>query len=82
MASTADPNVLKNRVAEVIGRIRQAIRADGGDIELVEVAGDVVKVRFLGACVGCPSSPLTLQMGIERSIREHIPEIQRVIAVS
>ncbi len=55
-------------------------QADGGDIELVDIDVDgVVRVRLLGACVGCPSSAMTLTMGIERALREQIPEVKRVV---
>jgi Fe-S cluster biogenesis protein NfuA len=62
--------------------IRPAVQADGGDIELVDVGPDnSVQIRFHGACIGCPSANMTLQMGIERHLRERIPEITDVTAV-
>lgn len=71
---------LSDRVEEVLHSLKPLIRQDGGDIELVEVAeGGVVRVRLLGACVGCPSSSLTLTMGIERNLRDRLPEITRVV---
>jgi Fe-S cluster biogenesis protein NfuA len=70
------------RVSRVIERIRPAVQSDGGDLELVDVSDDgVVKIRFHGACVGCPSSAMTLRMGIERNLFEHVPETTRVEAV-
>jgi Fe-S cluster biogenesis protein NfuA len=69
-------------VQSVIELIRPAIQADGGDIELVAVENDTVKIRFHGACVSCPSATMTLQMGIERNIREKVPSIARVIPVN
>ncbi len=72
---------LLQRVRDVIERIRPAVQADGGDVELVEIESGVARVRFHGACIGCPSSSMTLQMGIERTVRDHIPEITRVEAV-
>ncbi len=69
-------------VKSVIELIRPAIQADGGDIELVAVEDDTVKIRFHGACVSCPSANMTLQMGIERNIREKVPSITRVIPVN
>jgi Fe-S cluster biogenesis protein NfuA len=73
---------LRERVQEVIDLIRPAVQADGGDIELVDVtAAGVVQIRFHGACHGCPSSTMTLQMGIERSLREQVPEVTTVIPV-
>ena len=76
------PQSVKERVQGVINLIRPAVQADGGDIELVDVdAGGVVQIRFHGACHGCPSSTMTLQIGIERSLREKVPEVTQVIPV-
>ena len=70
---------LRERVEEIIDRIRVAVQADGGDLELVDVTDEgVVKIRLHGACVGCPSSSLTLHMGVERNLRERIPEVVSV----
>ncbi len=73
---------VKSRVQDVIDRIRPAVQGDGGDIELVDVVGDTVKIRFHGACHGCPSSTMTLQHGIERNIREKVPEVKSVVPVA
>lgn len=71
------------RVAEILERIRPAVQDDGGDLELVEVTDDgVVRVRLHGACVGCPSSQMTLQMGIERNLKEKVPEVTAVEQVA
>ena len=73
---------LRERVQVVIDLIRPSVQADGGDIELVDVSPKgVVQIRFHGACIGCPSSTMTLQMGIEQNLREKIPEITLVIPV-
>lgn len=73
---------LAERASRIINLIRPAIQADGGDIEFVSVtAENVVQIRMHGACVGCPSSSVTLQTGIERNLREHIPEIRGVVAI-
>ncbi len=73
---------VREKVQGVINLIRPAVQADGGDIELVDVKDDgVVQIRFHGACHGCPSSTMTLQMGIERNLREKVPEITAVIPV-
>jgi Fe-S cluster biogenesis protein NfuA len=73
---------VRERVQGVINLIRPAVQADGGDIELVDVRDDgVVHIRFHGACHGCPSSTMTLQMGIERNLRERVPEIRQVVPV-
>lgn len=70
---------LKERVEEALNLIRPALQADGGDVELVDVSDDgVVKVALQGACRGCPMSQLTLANGVERVIKEQVPEIQRV----
>lgn len=74
---------MKEKVIEVLNSIRGALQADGGDVELVDVIEDqgIVKVRLTGACGGCPMSQMTLQMGIERVMRQQVPEVKRVVAV-
>jgi len=81
--STTPAGGLHHRVDEVLDRIRPYVQADGGHVELVKVddAEGVAYIRFQGACSGCPSSAITLQMGIENEIRTSIPEIKQVIAV-
>ena len=82
-AETADPPALRDRVEAVLAQIRPAIQMDGGDLELVDVRDDgVVVVRLHGACVGCPSSHITLQAGIERQLRDHVPEVRGVEALN
>ena len=79
---TSSPTVFQ-RVEKILDRIRPAVQSDGGDLELVGVTDDgVVKIRLHGECVGCPSSQMTLQMGIERNVRENVPEIIAVEQVS
>jgi Fe-S cluster biogenesis protein NfuA len=74
---------LREKVQAVINLIRPAVQADGGDIELVDVKDDgLVSIRFHGACLGCPSSHMTLQHGIERNLREKVPEVTKVIPVT
>jgi len=72
---------MKEKVEEVLNRIRPALQADGGDVELVDVVEGVVSVRLKGACGGCPMSQMTLKMGIERLLKKEIPEIKSVISV-
>jgi len=72
----------EKKVKEVLDKIRPALRADGGDVELVGIDKNVVKVALRGACSGCPMSRLTLQMGIEAALKREIPEIERVEAVN
>ena len=72
---------MKERVEAVLEEIRPALQADGGDVELVDVIEGVVKVRLKGACSGCPMSTMTLKQGIERLLKERLPEVKEVIAV-
>lgn len=73
---------LRDRVAQIIDRIRPAVQSDGGDVELLDVtdAGEV-RIRLHGACVGCPSSQMTLRVGIERNLKDYVPEVTAVRAV-
>ena len=73
---------LQDRVQSVIQEIRPLIQRDGGDIELVDVSdGGEVQVRLQGACVGCPMSQMTMTDGVERRLREQVPEVTRVTLV-
>jgi len=73
---------LGDRVSEVVDQIRPALQADGGDLELVGIDDKgVVSVRLQGACAGCPHSTMTLKMGIERHLKEKVPEVTEVISV-
>ena len=73
---------LYNRVKAVIDEIRPFLKADGGDAELVEVGADgIVKMKLLGACGHCPMSIMTLKMGIEKKIKEKVPEVKEVVAI-
>ncbi len=72
----------KNEVKKIIDKIRPSLQADGGDVELVKIEDDgTVKVKLLGACHGCPLSTLTIKNGIERTLKEHIPEVKEVVPV-
>ena len=74
--------MLKEKVEAALERIRPALQADGGDLELVDVGEDgIVKVRLKGACAGCPMSQMTLKQGIESNLKQEIPEVKEVIAV-
>jgi len=72
---------MREKVEAALDKIRPALRADGGDIELVDVKDGVVTVRLTGACGGCPMSTMTLKMGVERVIREEVPEVKELVAV-
>ncbi len=68
-------------VEKVLDELRPFLLADGGNVEIVEIDGPIVKVRLQGACGSCPSSTMTLKMGIERKMKEMIPEVSEVIQV-
>ena len=72
---------MKEKVDKVLDKIRPSLMADGGNVELVDVEDGVVKVRLTGACGGCPMSQMTLKMGIERLLKQELPEIREVVAV-
>jgi Fe-S cluster biogenesis protein NfuA len=74
---------VKDRVEKALDKIRPALQADGGDVELVDVdeAKGVVRLKLVGACGSCPMSQMTLRMGVERVLREEIPEITEVQSV-
>ena len=72
---------MREKVETVLAKIRPALQADGGDVELVDVNEGTVKVRLKGACAGCPMSTMTLKNGIERILKEQIPEVKEVVAV-
>ena len=74
-------SIVENEVRRALEKIRPAVRLDGGDIELVGIADGIVSIRLFGACDGCPMSPVTLRAGVERIIREEVPEVRSVIAV-
>ncbi len=77
--SSADSS-LEQRVRLALERVRPALQADGGDVQLLGVdANGVVRVRFQGACQGCMAAAMTLTYGIERTLREHVPEVSRVV---
>jgi len=70
---------LKEKIEVSLGKIRPALQADGGGVELVSVDDNgVVKVKLMGACGGCPMSQMTLKMGIEKILKKDIPEVERV----
>ena len=72
---------MQDKVEEVLERIRPALVRDGGNVELVGVDDGTVKVKLVGACAGCPMSTMTLKMGIEKILKEEIPDVKEVVAV-
>jgi Fe-S cluster biogenesis protein NfuA len=75
-------NGFESQVKEVIENVRPMLQRDGGDIELVSIEEDnTVKVRLQGACRGCPGARMTLKMGVERLMKEKVPQVKEVVAV-
>ena len=72
---------MRDKVEEVLNKIRPSLVRDGGNVELVDVNDGTVKVRLTGACAGCPMSTLTLKMGIEQILKREIPEVKEVVAL-
>jgi len=72
---------MREKVEAALARIRPALQADGGDVELIDVREGVVSVRLIGACGGCPMSTMTLRNGIERILKQDVPEVKEVVSV-
>jgi Fe-S cluster biogenesis protein NfuA len=72
---------MREKVETALDEIRPALQADGGDVELVDVTDGTVTLKLTGACSGCPMATMTLHQGIERMLKEQIPEIKEVVAV-
>lgn len=73
---------LKEKVENALAKVRPSLQADGGDVQLIDVGDDgVVKVTLQGACAGCPMSQMTLKMGIEKILKQNIPEVTSVESV-
>lgn len=74
---------MREKVQEALDKVRPYLQRDGGDVELVEVTDDgVVKVKLQGACSGCPGAAQTLKLGIERTLKQAVPEVKEVVQVS
>lgn len=80
-AATETDQVLRGKVEAVLEMIRPAVQGDGGDIELIDIVEGIVQLRLAGACVGCMHSMMTLQAGIERILKQQVPEVQAVEAM-
>lgn len=72
---------MKEKVEAALAEVRPALQADGGGVELIDIKDGVVRVKLTGACGGCPMSTMTLKAGIERILKERVPEIKGVVAV-
>ncbi len=78
---TQEGEPVREKVEQVLNKIRPSLRADGGDVELVDVKEGVVSLRLKGACAGCPMSTMTLKNSIERILKQEISDIKEVVAV-
>jgi Fe-S cluster biogenesis protein NfuA len=72
---------MKEKIEQALNTIRPSLQADGGDIQLVSIEDGVVKVRLTGACGGCPMSAMTMTQGVERAIKNAVPQVKKVLAV-
>ncbi len=72
---------MQEKVKDVLDKVRPYLVKDGGDVELVDVDGGIVKVRLTGHCAGCPHSTMTLKNGIEKILKQEIPEVTEVVNV-
>lgn len=74
---------MKEKVANAIEGVRGYLQADGGDVEIIDIDAEqgIVKLKLTGACGGCPMSQMTLKMGIERILKQQVPEVKEVIAI-
>jgi Fe-S cluster biogenesis protein NfuA len=72
---------MREKVEAVLNQIRPSLARDGGDVELVDATDGIVKVRLTGACGGCPMASMTLKHGVERVLKERVPEVKEVVAV-
>ena len=81
MQEKVKENGAEGKVKDVLDKVRPYLVRDGGNVELVGVEGGIVKVKLVGACAGCPMSKMTLKNGIERILKQEIPEVKEVIAV-
>lgn len=72
---------MRENVEKALQKIRPALQADGGDIELIDIQDGVVKVKLTGACGGCPMSQMTLKQGVERVLKQEVPEVKEVESI-
>jgi len=72
---------MRDKVEEVLNKIRPNLVSDGGNVELINVDDGRVELKLTGACAGCPMSTLTLKLGIERILKQEIPEVKEVVAI-
>jgi Fe-S cluster biogenesis protein NfuA len=80
MAEILENTLSREKVEAALDKVRPGLQADGGDVRLVDVKDGVVTVRLTGACAGCPMSTMTLRAGVERVLRQELPEVKKVVA--
>lgn len=71
---------MKEKIEAALNKIRPALQADGGNVEVVDVKDGIVKVKLTGACGGCPMAAMTLKNAVEKIIKEQVPEVKKVVA--
>ena len=76
-----DQSAMQKKVEDALAKIRPALQADGGDVELINVINGKVQVKLTGACGGCPMAAVTLKRGVERVVKELVPEVVEVVSV-
>jgi Fe-S cluster biogenesis protein NfuA len=81
MSETLTEGTMYDEVLEVLDKLRPFLQRDGGDVELVDVEGGIIKLRLMGACGSCPSSTITLKAGIERALLEEVEGVVEVVQV-
>jgi len=69
------------KIKSIIAKIRPALQRDGGDLQFVSFDGETVKVRLMGACVGCPMATITMKNTVEKMIKQEIPQVKKVVTV-
>jgi len=72
---------MREKVEAALEQVRPTLKADGGDVQLIDVKDGVVTLKLVGACGGCPMATMTLKGGIERVIKEQVPEVKEIVAV-
>jgi len=72
---------MRDKVEAVLDEIRPNLMADGGNVQLIDVSNGIVKVKLTGACGGCPMATMTLRQGIERTLKEKVPEVKKVVGI-
>ena len=81
MAEKLETLITRDKVEAALDKVRPHLQADGGDVKLIDVKDGVVTIKLTGACAGCPMSTMTLRAGVERVLRQELPEIKKLVAV-